>query len=155
VESGAERTVVCPGCGRRVSMRPKAAPAAPAAPTGRPEADVGPLPADHEPTRPRAESAKPRTPAKRRKKHRNVSRPTWPWVLAAAGGGVVAVAVLVVGVMLALRAAGPRQVGGGQRQVEEDRQAREQAAPVNEFPPVAWTLQPAPGPKIDFPDHLA
>src|SRR5262249_52296390 len=35
------------------------------------------------------------------------------------------------------------------------RQAREQAAPVNEFPPVAWTLQPAPGPKIDFPDHLA
>jgi hypothetical protein len=70
-------------------------------------------------------------------------------VLAAAGGGALAVVVLIVGLVLLLRG------GKGQQQVEEDREAREQAAPVNEFPPVAWTLQPAPGPKLAFPDALA
>ena len=39
-------------------------------------------------------------------------------------------------------------------QVKNDREAIQQAAPVNEFPPVKWTLQPGPGPKIVFPDHL-
>ncbi|MCE9527708.1 MAG: hypothetical protein K8R36_16830 [Planctomycetales bacterium] len=39
-------------------------------------------------------------------------------------------------------------------QVKNDREAIQQAAPVNEFPPVKWTLQPGPGPKIVFPDRL-
>src|SRR5262249_46898263 len=71
------------------------------------------------------------------------------WVLPAVLGGVLTVGGIVVVLILAR---GNREP---ERQLEEDRQSREQAAPVNKLPPVPWTLKPMPGPKLEIPDHLA
>src|SRR5262249_46491347 len=87
-----------------------------------------------------------------RKKSKKTASRTPAWIWAAAGGaglvGVLAVGAVVVGLVLLSRGAGTPQ------KVEEDRKAREQSAPVNEFPPVPWTLKPGPGPKRDPPDVL-
>src|SRR5262245_21707178 len=69
------------------------------------------------------------------------------WI-AVAVGGLLVVGVVIVVVLLRQGGVSPQQ------QVEFDRDAIEQAAPVNEFPPVAWTLRPGPGPKQAFPDRL-
>jgi hypothetical protein len=70
------------------------------------------------------------------------------WLLVAAGGGVLVVGI--VAAVLLLRGGAPNQ----QAQVENDREAIERAAPVNEVPPVAWALRPGAGPNLVFPDHL-
>jgi hypothetical protein len=72
------------------------------------------------------------------------------WLVVAAGGGVLVVGIVIVTVVLLLRGGNPKQ----QAQVENDREAIEQAAPVNEVPPVDWTLRPGPGPNLVFPNQL-
>jgi hypothetical protein len=108
------------------------------------EADVG----DDESIGADASPRKPRTKEKRRKKK---TRPSTAgrrlWVFAAAGGAVFVVGIVVL--VLLLRRENSRQ------EVAKDREAMEEAAPVNQFPPVAWTLNPGPGPDLVFPDHLA
>src|SRR5262245_10155305 len=143
VEGQAGATVVCPGCGRRITVRARTATAGSAAPTRRSEEAVDSLGTDDKPTRPSTE--KP-PKAKRRKKQKEAPRSKRIWMFAV-GGGVLAVG-LIVALVFALKGKGK------QGQIEDDLKAREQATPVNEFPPVAWRLQPGPAPKVDFPDSL-
>jgi hypothetical protein len=139
VDPTVDRTAACPECGYRANVRAKPAVRAEAAdePSG-----SGARPTKRRPKEERRKKTAPSAPARRL------------WLLVAAGGGVLVVGIVVVGIgtgVLLLRGRGPKQPA----QVENDREAIEQAAPANEVPAVAWTLHPGPGPKLVFPDHLA
>jgi hypothetical protein len=137
----------CPACKHRFVV--PGSPELPLEPgTGVVEEPVNQSPAGPEPPEP--------LPSRKKKKKRRktdeapAGRPGRQRLMVAAGGGLLLVAGIVTAVLLLS--------GGGkkleQAQVENDREAVQRAAPVNEFPPVAWTLHSGPGPKLVFPDRL-
>jgi hypothetical protein len=137
IDPTVDRTAACPECGHRVNVRSK-----PVARTGPAEAD-----GEDEPSRPIPRPTK--RPKEKRRRKKASSAPTgWLWLGVGVGGAVLVVGIVTV--VLLFRGGAPKQ----QAQVENDREAIEQAASVNKVPPVAWTLHPGPGPNLVFPDHL-
>ena len=133
VSSGADRTVPCPECGRRVLVPPKSG--------------SGPAFTGDKPNGTSSKRKGSRSSADRPKKKDQAPTSMRTWLMAA-GGGILAL-VLIAGLVRAFRGEETEQ------QIAEDREALAAAFPVNEFPPVAWTFKPAPGPNHDFPETLA
>lgn len=137
-----DQHTACPQCGRRADVHLR-----PAFIAGSAETVI-----EDEPAQPGA----PLTTRRRKEKHRQRPAPSalarGRWLVVAAAGGVLVVVGLVtlVAVVLLLRGRDSKQ----QVDLEGDREAIELAAPINAFPPVAWTLRPGPGPKVVFPERL-